>query len=102
VNDQTNDGDLASAPPPEGKYFCIPAHSRLEAHENFDKGVYLNISPTAPEPETVKINKTDYDLVVKCLNAARERLVSGCSADIPQARIEIDWALVGLGQDIPA
>jgi hypothetical protein len=52
--------------------------------------------------ETVTINKADYDFAVKCLNAARERLIGGDSADTPQARIEIEWALIGLGQDIPA
>jgi hypothetical protein len=56
----------------------------------------------APELETVTISAADYDFAVKCLNAARERLIGGDSADMPQARIEIDWALVGLGQDIPA
>jgi hypothetical protein len=53
------------------------------------------------EVETVTVNKADYDFAVKCLNAARERLIGGDSADTPQARIEIEWALVGLGQDIP-
>jgi hypothetical protein len=55
----------------------------------------------APEVEvTVTIRELDYEFVVKCLNAARELLITegvGTSA-----RIEIDWALVGLGQDIPA
>lgn len=41
-----DDGELASAPPPEGKYYCIPANTRREAAENFDKGVYLHISLT--------------------------------------------------------
>jgi hypothetical protein len=58
----------------------------------------------APEVEvTVKINKADYDFAVKCLNAAHARLITGRSSEANhQARIEIDWALVGLGQDIPA
>jgi hypothetical protein len=57
----------------------------------------------APEVEvTVSIRNLDYEFVVNCLNTARELLAGGNSADTPQARIEIDWALVGLGQDIPA
>jgi hypothetical protein len=55
------------------------------------------------EVETVAINKADYDFAVKCLNAAHARLITGRSSEANhQARIEIDWALVGLGQDIPA
>jgi hypothetical protein len=57
----------------------------------------------APEVEvTVKINKADYDFAVKCLNAAHEYLKGQYSAERDhQARTEICWALVGLGQDIP-
>jgi hypothetical protein len=52
--------------------------------------------------ETVAINKTDFDFAVKCLNAAHEYLKSQYSAERDhQARTEICWALVGLGQDIP-
>jgi hypothetical protein len=55
------------------------------------------------EVETVTVNKADYDFAVKCLNAAREKLITGRSSEANhQARIEIDWALVGLSQDIPA
>jgi hypothetical protein len=56
----------------------------------------------APEVE-VTVNKADYEFAVSCLNAARERLITGRSSEANhQARIEIEWALVGLGQDIPA
>jgi hypothetical protein len=56
----------------------------------------------APEVEvTATIRHLDYEFAVNCLNTARELLAGGNSADIPQARIEIEWALVGLGQDIP-
>jgi hypothetical protein len=54
----------------------------------------------APVREMKAIPLADYEFVVKCLNTARELLITegvGTSA-----RIEIDWALVGLGQDIPA
>jgi hypothetical protein len=54
----------------------------------------------APEVEvTVTIRELDYEFVVKCLNTARELLITEGVGTA--ARIEIDWALVGLGQDIP-
>jgi hypothetical protein len=55
----------------------------------------------APDIEvTVTIRELDYEFVVKCLNAARELLITEGVGN--SARVEIDWALVGLGQDIPA
>jgi hypothetical protein len=60
-------------------------------------GLELDVAPVR---EMKAIPLADYEFVVKCLNTARELLITegvGTSA-----RIEIDWALVGLGQDIPA